>query len=141
MFPLISYYYSMLWMSVDTVRWIRQDSIAVGCFQLDDDGEEENYVVQVITSRGRRITDVSVQFPSQFCYLFKSFVYDWLICNCLYLFCGKTFISLVKLFFPRQIFACYNSLPRPFLAMDIIEMDYHCQKKVIGCCELMYGAY
>lgn len=44
---------------VDSIRWIRPDSLAVGCFQLNDDGEEENYVVQVITSRGRRITDAS----------------------------------------------------------------------------------
>ncbi|KAK4441074.1 Nuclear pore complex protein [Sesamum alatum] len=44
---------------VDSIRWIRPDCIAVGCFQLNDDGEEENYIVQVITTRGRRITDVS----------------------------------------------------------------------------------
>ncbi|KAH6765370.1 hypothetical protein C2S52_000196 [Perilla frutescens var. hirtella] len=44
---------------VDSIRWIRPDSLAVGCFQLNDDGEEENYMVQVITSRGRRITDAS----------------------------------------------------------------------------------
>ncbi|KAG8371782.1 hypothetical protein BUALT_Bualt13G0124000 [Buddleja alternifolia] len=42
---------------VDSIRWIRPHCIAVGCFQLNDDGEEENYVVQVITSRGRKITD------------------------------------------------------------------------------------
>ncbi|KAL0436775.1 UNVERIFIED_CONTAM: Nuclear pore complex protein [Sesamum radiatum] len=44
---------------VDTIRWIRPDCIAVGCFQLNDDGEEENYIVQVITTRGRRITDAA----------------------------------------------------------------------------------
>ncbi|KAL8484342.1 hypothetical protein ACS0TY_026863 [Phlomoides rotata] len=44
---------------VDSVRWVCPDSIVVGCFQLNDDGEEENYVVQVITSRDRRITDVN----------------------------------------------------------------------------------
>ncbi|KAL1565696.1 nuclear pore complex protein NUP214-like isoform X2 [Salvia divinorum] len=46
---------------VDSVRWIRPDSIAVGCFQLNDDGEKENYVVQVVTSRGRRLTDGSLK--------------------------------------------------------------------------------
>ncbi|XP_057781176.1 nuclear pore complex protein NUP214 [Salvia miltiorrhiza] len=44
---------------VDSIRWIRPDSIAVGCFELNDDGEKENYIVQVITSRGRRLTDAS----------------------------------------------------------------------------------
>ncbi|XP_047966903.1 nuclear pore complex protein NUP214 isoform X2 [Salvia hispanica] len=46
---------------VDSIRWIRPDSIAVGCFQLNDDGEKENYTVQVITSRGRRLTDASLK--------------------------------------------------------------------------------
>ncbi|XP_042040012.1 nuclear pore complex protein NUP214-like isoform X1 [Salvia splendens] len=46
---------------VDSIRWIRPDSIAVGCFQLNDDGEKENYIVQVITSRGRRLTDASLK--------------------------------------------------------------------------------
>ncbi|KAL9140612.1 hypothetical protein ABFS82_14G048600 [Erythranthe guttata] len=44
---------------VDSIRWIRQDCIAVGCIQLNDDGEEENYIIQVITSRGRSITDAA----------------------------------------------------------------------------------
>ncbi|CAA0829036.1 Nuclear pore complex protein NUP214 [Striga hermonthica] len=42
---------------VDSIRWIRPDCLAVGCFQLDDDGAEENYIVQVITSRDGRLTD------------------------------------------------------------------------------------
>lgn len=42
---------------VDSVRWIRPDCIAVGCFELNDDGEEQNYIVQVITSKEGRITD------------------------------------------------------------------------------------
>ncbi|KAL6500068.1 hypothetical protein OROGR_027978 [Orobanche gracilis] len=44
---------------VDSIRWIRPDCIAVGCFQLNDDGEEENYVVQVITSRDGSLTDAA----------------------------------------------------------------------------------
>ncbi|KZV55059.1 hypothetical protein F511_13848 [Dorcoceras hygrometricum] len=42
---------------VDSVRWIRPDCIAIGCFELNDVGEEQNYVVQVITSKEGRITD------------------------------------------------------------------------------------
>ncbi|GER50707.1 nuclear pore complex protein [Striga asiatica] len=42
---------------VDSIRWIRPDCLAVGCFQLDDDGAEENYIVQVITSRDGKLTD------------------------------------------------------------------------------------
>ncbi|XP_051142716.1 nuclear pore complex protein NUP214 [Andrographis paniculata] len=45
--------------SVDSVRWVRSDCIAVGCFLINEDGEEEHYVVQVITTKGRRITDVT----------------------------------------------------------------------------------
>ncbi|KAE9601245.1 hypothetical protein Lal_00024059 [Lupinus albus] len=41
---------------VDSVKCIRPDSIIVGCFQLDEDGKEENYLVQVIRSRAGEIT-------------------------------------------------------------------------------------
>lgn len=45
---------------MDVVRWIRLDCIIIGCLQVnDDDKEEENYVVQVITSENGRITNVS----------------------------------------------------------------------------------
>ncbi|KAL3850357.1 hypothetical protein ACJIZ3_012239 [Penstemon smallii] len=44
---------------VDSIRWLRSDCIAVGCFQLDDDGKVENYLVQVITSRDGKITDAA----------------------------------------------------------------------------------
>ncbi|VVA31817.1 PREDICTED: nuclear pore complex [Prunus dulcis] len=33
---------------VDSIRWVRHDSIILGCFQLTADGNEESYLVQVI---------------------------------------------------------------------------------------------
>ncbi|EEF38969.1 nuclear pore complex protein nup153, putative [Ricinus communis] len=47
---------------VDSIRWVRPDSIVVGCFQQTADGKEENYLVQVIRSKDGKITDVSVSF-------------------------------------------------------------------------------
>ncbi|XP_052181178.1 nuclear pore complex protein NUP214 isoform X2 [Diospyros lotus] len=44
---------------VDSIRWVRSDCIILGCFQLNADGNEENYLVQVITSKDGKITDVS----------------------------------------------------------------------------------
>ncbi|KAA8550937.1 hypothetical protein F0562_002621 [Nyssa sinensis] len=44
---------------VDSIRWVRSDCIILGCFQLTGDGKEENYQVQVITSKDGKITDVS----------------------------------------------------------------------------------
>ncbi|KAK6918113.1 hypothetical protein RJ641_016535 [Dillenia turbinata] len=44
---------------VDSVRWIRRDSIIVGCFQVTDDGTEESYLVQIITSKDRKDIDAS----------------------------------------------------------------------------------
>lgn len=46
--------------SVDSIRWVRPDSIILGCFQLTSDGKEENYLVQVITSKDGKFTDVSI---------------------------------------------------------------------------------
>ncbi|GAA0148059.1 hypothetical protein LIER_07604 [Lithospermum erythrorhizon] len=44
---------------VNCIRWVRPDCIMVGCLQLNDEGEEENYLVQVITSKGGCIDDAS----------------------------------------------------------------------------------
>ncbi|KAJ1391374.1 putative nuclear pore complex protein [Sesbania bispinosa] len=42
---------------VDSVKCIRPDSIIIGCFQLTEDGNEENYLIQVIRSRLGEFTD------------------------------------------------------------------------------------
>ncbi|XP_021278023.1 nuclear pore complex protein NUP214 [Herrania umbratica] len=44
---------------VDTIRWVRPDCIVLGCFQFTADGEEENYLVQVVKSKTGRITDAT----------------------------------------------------------------------------------
>ncbi|MCL7022947.1 hypothetical protein MKW94_015008 [Papaver nudicaule] len=42
---------------VDSIQWVRRDSIILGCCQVTEDGEEENYFVQVISSRDGKITE------------------------------------------------------------------------------------
>ncbi|XP_027189043.1 nuclear pore complex protein NUP214 isoform X2 [Cicer arietinum] len=42
---------------VDSVKCVRPDSIIIGCFQLTEDGKEENYLIQVITSKLGEISD------------------------------------------------------------------------------------
>ncbi|GMP69758.1 hypothetical protein CsSME_00028896 [Camellia sinensis var. sinensis] len=44
---------------VDSIRWVRPDCIILGCFLLTADGKEENYLVQVITSKDGKVIDVS----------------------------------------------------------------------------------
>lgn len=44
--------------AVDSIRWVRNNCILLGCFQLID-GREENYLVQVIRSPDGKISDVS----------------------------------------------------------------------------------
>ncbi|XP_038698349.1 nuclear pore complex protein NUP214 isoform X1 [Tripterygium wilfordii] len=46
---------------VDTIRWVRPDCIVLGCFRLTADGNEENYVVQVLKSKEGSITNASSQ--------------------------------------------------------------------------------
>ncbi|XP_019155600.1 PREDICTED: nuclear pore complex protein NUP214 isoform X2 [Ipomoea nil] len=43
---------------VDAVRWVRPDSIVLGCIQVNDDGEE-TYALQVITGKNGKIDDDS----------------------------------------------------------------------------------
>lgn len=50
--------------SVDSIRWVRPDSIILGCFQLTDDGNEENYLVQVIKSKEGKFSDVCISLST-----------------------------------------------------------------------------
>ncbi|RWW20695.1 hypothetical protein BHE74_00014835 [Ensete ventricosum] len=45
---------------VDSIEWVRDDSIVVGCVRVNEDGNEEGYLIQVITSREHKLTEVSV---------------------------------------------------------------------------------
>ncbi|KAH0469100.1 hypothetical protein IEQ34_002332 [Dendrobium chrysotoxum] len=56
---------------VDSIRWVRHDSIVIGCTQLIEDGDEEGYLVQVIVSGEHKFTEVSCKpvvfsFPDLF---------------------------------------------------------------------------
>ncbi|XP_020698976.1 nuclear pore complex protein NUP214 isoform X3 [Dendrobium catenatum] len=56
---------------VDSIRWVRHDSIVIGCTQLMEDGDEEGYLVQVIVSGEHQFTEVSCKpvvfsFPDLF---------------------------------------------------------------------------
>ncbi|ONH98938.1 hypothetical protein PRUPE_6G001200 [Prunus persica] len=44
---------------VDSIRWVRHDSIILGCFQLTADGNEESYLVQVIKIKDGKFADGS----------------------------------------------------------------------------------
>ncbi|PON37230.1 WD40/YVTN repeat-like-containing domain containing protein [Parasponia andersonii] len=62
---------------VDSIRWVRPDSIILGCFQLTQDGGEENYLVQVIRSKEGKISDASSNLAAiSFYDLFSSVIDD-----------------------------------------------------------------
>ncbi|KAL5563783.1 hypothetical protein UlMin_033530 [Ulmus minor] len=62
---------------VDSIRWVRRDSIIVGCFQLTKDGKEEDYLVQVIRSKEGKLSDASCKpIIISFCDLFSSVIED-----------------------------------------------------------------
>ncbi|XP_070664957.1 nuclear pore complex protein NUP214 isoform X6 [Malus domestica] len=42
---------------VDSIRWVRHDSIILGCFQLTAQGNEKGYLVQVIKVKDGKFTD------------------------------------------------------------------------------------
>ncbi|KAM1413579.1 hypothetical protein ACFX13_005533 [Malus domestica] len=44
---------------VDSIRWVRHDSIILGCFQLTAQGNEKGYLVQVIKVKDGKFTDDS----------------------------------------------------------------------------------
>nr|POE78244.1 isoform 2 of nuclear pore complex protein [Quercus suber] len=62
---------------VDSIRWLRPDCIILGCFRLTADGQEENYIVQVIRNKDGKITDASFEpVVLSFNYLFEGFYDD-----------------------------------------------------------------
>ncbi|KAK4608191.1 hypothetical protein RGQ29_001836 [Quercus rubra] len=62
---------------VDSIRWVRPDCIILGCFRLTADGQEENYIVQVIRNKDGKITDASFEpVVLSFDYLFEGFYDD-----------------------------------------------------------------
>ncbi|CAN0887469.1 Nuclear pore complex protein NUP214 [Linum grandiflorum] len=47
---------------VDCIKWVRLDSIIIGCFKRNADGKEDSYLLQVIRSKGGKITDAASEF-------------------------------------------------------------------------------
>ncbi|XP_023748744.1 nuclear pore complex protein NUP214 [Lactuca sativa] len=44
---------------VDSLRWVRPDCIILGCYRLNADGKEENYLLQLISVKDGKITKPS----------------------------------------------------------------------------------
>jgi len=44
---------------VDSIGWIRDDSIVIGCVRLNEDDNEEGYLVQVIRSEENTFCEVN----------------------------------------------------------------------------------
>ncbi|KAK1316234.1 hypothetical protein QJS10_CPA05g00642 [Acorus calamus] len=64
-------------MKVDAIKWVRYDTIIVGCFQLAEDGEEDGYLVKMITSSEHDISEASSKpILLSFDYLFGGIVND-----------------------------------------------------------------
>ncbi|KAF5187282.1 Nuclear pore complex protein [Thalictrum thalictroides] len=44
---------------VDSINWVRQDCIVLGCFQITEDGKEDGYIIQVISTKEGKISEAS----------------------------------------------------------------------------------
>lgn len=56
---------------VDSIKWVRDDSLIIGCLRVNEDGNEEGYLVQVITSGEHKFSEFSCKpvvysFPDPF---------------------------------------------------------------------------
>lgn len=45
---------------MDSIRWVRDDGIVVAATQLNDNGDEEGFLVQVIISGARNFFEVQI---------------------------------------------------------------------------------
>ncbi|KAH1196348.1 Nuclear pore complex protein NUP214 [Glycine max] len=65
------------YLTVDSVKCVRPDSIVIGCVQLTEDGKEENYVIQVIRSQLGEINDGCSELVVQsFCDIYQGLIDD-----------------------------------------------------------------
>ncbi|PIA53292.1 hypothetical protein AQUCO_00900103v1 [Aquilegia coerulea] len=44
---------------VDSINWVRQDCIVLGCFRITEDGKEDGYLIQVISSKEGKVSEAS----------------------------------------------------------------------------------
>ncbi|KAL5994998.1 hypothetical protein ACLOJK_025056 [Asimina triloba] len=61
---------------VDSIRWLRSDSIIIGCLKSTDDGNEDSYLLQVIANSGHKIIEASKPEVFSFSELFSCIVDD-----------------------------------------------------------------
>lgn len=61
---------------VDSIRWVRPDCIILGLFQLTADGQENNYLIQIIRSQDGKLTDANSKTMLSFEDLFGGLVDD-----------------------------------------------------------------
>jgi nuclear pore complex protein Nup214 len=47
---------------VDSIGWVRDDSIVIGCVRLDEEGNEVGYLIQVIRSGGKTFFEVNCSY-------------------------------------------------------------------------------
>ncbi|KAI3862828.1 hypothetical protein MKW98_008668 [Papaver atlanticum] len=67
---------------VDSIQWVRRDCIILGCCQVTEDGDEENYFVQVISSRDGKISeDTSKPVVLSFSDVFTGIIDDIVPCG------------------------------------------------------------
>ncbi|XP_068661895.1 nuclear pore complex protein NUP214 [Aristolochia californica] len=64
---------------VDSIKWVRHDTIVIGCVRLTEDGYEEGYLVQVITDNKGEFTKAScnpvvLSFTELFAYVVDDIV-------------------------------------------------------------------
>ena len=69
--------------SVDSIGWVRDDSIVVGCVRLNEESNEEGYLVQVIRSGGDTFFEVNCSSSSGcFSSFYSHFVLWWFFGKC-----------------------------------------------------------
>ncbi|GLU19614.1 hypothetical protein SLE2022_358540 [Rubroshorea leprosula] len=61
---------------VDSIKWVRPDCIILGLFQLTADGNEENYLVQIVRSQDGKLTDATSKTILYFEDLFAGLIDD-----------------------------------------------------------------
>jgi hypothetical protein len=76
--------------AVDSIGWVRGDSIVIGCVRLNEDHNEEGYLVQVIRTEESTFCEVSWSSNAFFC-------------------CHRIHIKCVALFSQSSIFIYFFS--------------------------------
>lgn len=74
---------------MDSIKWVRCDSIVIGCFQVNEDDEEIDYMIQVITTTEPGFGEVGHSTTCRQAFMFFFYFLCLVTCHLPFYYCKE----------------------------------------------------